>query len=69
LKVFSNVYYPAMKIVFPYCCISPKVVDGISKEEGTLELKHIPMDVAMDLFNQIMNSSGLSKADIEERKN
>ena len=69
LKVFSNVYYPAMKIVFPYCCITPKVVDGISKDEATLELTNMPMDVCMELFNQIMENSGLSKKAEEERKN
>lgn len=69
LKVFANVYYPAMKIVFPYCCITPKIVDGTSNEDGTLSLADIPMDVCMELFNQIMNESGLSKAKEEERKN
>ncbi len=69
LKVFSNVYYPAMKIVFPYCCITPKIIDGISKEEGTLSLTDVPMDVLMDLFNQIMENSGLSKKSEDERKN
>lgn len=69
LKVFSHVYYPAMKVVFPYCCIRPAIVDGVSKDDATLSLAEIPMDVCMDLFNQIMNASGLSKADTEERKN
>lgn len=69
LKVFANVYYPAMKIVFPYCCMTPKVIDGISTDEATLSIADIPMDICMDLFNQIMTNSGLSKAAEEEIKN
>ena len=69
LKVFSHVYYPAMKVVFPYCCIAPKIVDGPSKDDDTLSLADIPMDIAMDLFNQIMNASGLSKQAQAEIKN
>lgn len=69
LKIFGDVYYPAMKIVFPYCCINPKVVDGPSTDQTTLSLTDIPMEVAMNLFNQIMTESGLSDEAEEERKN
>ena len=69
LKVFANVYYPAMKVVLPYCCVSPAVVDGVSKDDSILSLTDIPMEVTMDLFNQIMATSGLTAEGEEERKN
>ena len=69
LKVFANVYYPAMKAVFPYCCITPKVTVGVSTDEGTLNIADVPMDVAMELFNEIMAVSGLSDKETENRKN
>lgn len=69
LKVFSNVYYPAMKVVFPYCSIEPKIVDGTSTDQESLSLKDIPIEVCMSLFKQIMDASGLSKEDEETRKN
>lgn len=69
LKLFANVYYPAMKVVFPYCCINPKVIDGVSTDKSTLSVKDIPMDVAMELYTRIMESSGLSdKGDAERKK-
>lgn len=68
LKVFSNVYYPAMKVVFPFCCLDPKVVDGISSDNSTLELVNMPMDVCMELFNKILAGSGLGDAEEEKRK-
>jgi len=69
LKVFADVYYPAMKVVFPYCCINPKVVDGVSTDPETLSLTDVPMDVLMDLFNEIMSISGLSDKEEQKRKN
>ncbi len=69
LKVFSDVYYPAIKVVFPYCCISPKVVDGTSTEKGALEIDNIPPEICIDLFSQIMRVSGISEEAEEIRKN
>ncbi len=69
LKVFSEVYYPAIKVVFPYCCINPKVIDGKSSDKSVIDVTEMPMDICMDLFAQIMDISGLSaKADEEIKK-
>jgi len=69
LKVFANVYYPAIKVVFPYCCVAPKVIVGVSTDSATLSIADIPMDVCMDLFNELMKISGLSEKEVENRKN
>ncbi len=69
LKIFSTMYYPAMKVVFPACCITPKVVDGVTTDKAILCLQDMPMEVCMDLFQQIMESSGLSETEEINRKN
>ena len=67
-KLFSNVYYPALKVVFPYCCVSPKVNDGPSTEPGVLNLETIPIPTCMKLFHLIMGLSGVSEEKEKERK-
>ena len=69
LKVFGSVYYPAMKIVFPFCCLDPKITAGTSTDNKTLELANVPMDVCMDLFNQILSGSGMGDKAEKTRKN
>ncbi len=69
LKIFSAMYYPAMKIVFPACCISPKVIDGITTDNSMLCIQDMPMEVCMELFQQIMENSGLSDKEEVDRKN
>ncbi len=69
LKVFSEVYYPAIKVVFPYCCISPKMIDGMSSDKSVISVADVPMDVCLDLFSQIMDISGLSSKAEEKQKN
>ena len=69
LKVFSNVYYPALKVVLPYCCIDPQMIDGVSTDEKTLSIQDVPMDVQMELFNKIMEVSGISDKAEDARKN
>ncbi len=54
LKVFSSMYYPAMRVVFPACCITPKVIDGSSTDSAVLCVKDIPMIVCLELIQQIM---------------
>ncbi len=69
LKIFSTMYYPAMKVVFPACCITPKVIDGETTDQTTLCLQDMPMEVCMELFQQIMEHSGLSDVEEVDRKN
>ncbi len=69
LKVFSSMYYPAMRVVFPACCITPKVIDGISTDNSVLCVKDMPMEICLELFQQIMEASGLSEKEEENRKN
>ena len=69
LKVFAQVYYPAMKVVFPYCCLDPKIMEGVSTDSSTLDLNTVPMDILMELFNQLMAVSGLTDDKEKERKN
>lgn len=69
LKVFSAMYYPAMKVIFPACCISPKIIDGVSSDKSVLCIQDMPMEVCMELFQQIMEASGLSEKEEISRKN
>ncbi len=69
LKVFSMMYYPAMKVVFPECCIKPKVIDGETTDKAVLCIQNMPMEVCMELFQQIMEVSGLSDKEEKFRKN
>ncbi len=69
LKVFGEIYYPAIKVVFPYCCVNPKIINGVSSDPKVISIDNVPMEICMDLFAQLMDASGLSeKADLE-RKN
>ncbi len=69
LKIFSTMYYPAMKVVFPACCTSPKIIDGVSTDKSVLCIQDMPMEVCMELFQQIMEHSGLSEKEEVDRKN
>lgn len=69
LKVFSTMYYPAMKVVFPYCCVSPKVIDGDATDPSIIPIKDLPFDVCLELFRHIMDVSGISEKAEKNRKN
>ncbi len=69
LKVFGEIYYPAIKVVFPYCCLNPKIINGVSSDPKVISIENVPMEICMDLFAQLMDASGLSGQAEEERKN
>lgn len=69
LKIFSSMYYPAMKVVFPACCVTPNIIDGESSDKSVLCIQDMPMEICMELFQQIMEVSGLSDKEEEDRKN
>lgn len=69
LKAFGSIYYPAMKVVFPKCCISPKVINGESTDKSVIQVSKMALDVAIPLLEEIMKISGLASKDDEDRKN
>lgn len=69
MKAFSSVYYPAIKVVLPECCIEPKIIDGVSTDAAVLSVKDIPPEVCMDILNAIMDISGLGPDSEKEIKN
>lgn len=69
IATFGKMYYPMMKVIFPMCCVNPKVIDGVSTDKATISVKNMPMDVCTLLFLKILNISGLTQEADEERKN
>ena len=62
---FGTTFYPMMKAVFPYCCVNPRITDGVSKD--SLNINDIPMTVCSEIFAKIMEISGFT-AEIQEKK-
>ena len=70
----KNQVLPMMKTFLPICCVSPKVTidfddPDLKRLDGdTIHLGDIPIKMASDLFNEILNVSGLTKVSEEDRK-
>ncbi len=69
MKVISDLYWPALKVVLPKCCISPKVIDGESTDPKVISVNRLGLDVGIILLDKIMALSGLGEIPEEERKN
>jgi hypothetical protein len=69
LAIFAKKLYPMMEVVFPACCIVPKVSLEETKDEDTIWIEEIPMSVSSKLLEEILHISGLKedkKGDKEE---
>lgn len=69
MKVISDLYWPALKVVLPKCCISPKVIDGESTDPKVISVNRLGLDVGIILLDKIMALSGLGEVAEEKRKN
>jgi hypothetical protein len=69
IKVISDMYYPAIKVVLPKCCISPRVIDGVSTDPKVIPVDRLDLAVEILLLDKIMAISGLDPAEEQERKN
>ena len=59
---FSNTIYPMIELVIPSCCIVPKVVTDEAKKSTTgVFIDDIPLDVLINLFNEILRVSGVEE--------
>ena len=69
LKIFGQVYYPAMKEVLPYCCLDPKVISGDSTDKSEISVSNIPIAIGIELLMKLLEISGLSDdAEVERKK-
>ena len=69
LKFISDVYYPALRVILPECCIMPKFIDGVSTDPNVISVDNLPMEIAVPLFDKLMMKSGLSPGnEAEEQK-
>ncbi len=66
LETFGEHYYPAMKIIFPKCCINPKV--SLTDRSDALQISRLPISVCSDLFLKILSMSGLTADSSKEIK-
>jgi hypothetical protein len=62
--------YPMMKAIIPKCIVEPKITDDdeIAKGEEYLHVDDIPFGSLVDLFNKIVELTGLEKSGEEARK-
>ena len=62
--------YPMMKAIIPKCIVEPQVVigDGIANEDQ-LHVDDIPFSSVVEIFNKVVEITGLDKLGDETRKN
>lgn len=68
MKLVSDLYWPALKVVLPICCISPRMIDGISTDKAVISVNRIKLEVGIELLDKIMAMSGLGEEKAENRK-
>ena len=69
MKIVSDLYWPALKIVLPKCCVNPRMIDGISTDPKVISVNQIKLEVGIALFDKILQVSGLGTDNDESRKN
>ena len=69
MKIISDLYWPALKVVLPKCCVSPKMIDGISTDPNVISVNRIKLEVGIELFDKILEISGLGTKNEKDRKN
>ncbi len=71
-KKMQDSIFPIMKIVLPACAVSPKITvdesDPNIKAKIAIHMRDLPFNVVLELFNQIMEISGLDERSEEIRK-
>ncbi len=71
-KKMQDSIFPIMKIVLPACSVSPKITvdddDPNIKAKTAIHMRDLPFNVVLELFNQIMEISGLDERSEEIRK-
>lgn len=69
MKLLKDVILPMMKLFLPMCTVSPRITFIISEEsDEVVHISDIPMVVASEVFKEILDLSGISKAAEEDRK-
>ena len=62
--------YPMMKAIIPKCIVEPLVVVGdVIANEDQLHVDDIPFGSVVELFNKVVEITGLDKQGDETRKN
>ncbi len=69
MKMISDLYWPALKVVLPKCCINPKFIDGVSTDPKVISVNRLKLEVGIELFDKILAASGLGKQAEQDRKN
>jgi hypothetical protein len=61
--------YPMMKAIVPKCIVEPRIVVGdVKPEEDQLHVDDIPFNSVVEIFNKIVEITGLDKLGDEDRK-
>jgi len=74
LKLASTVLIPMIKTFVPLCAVDPIITNDekdprLQQEVNILHMRNLPINVAGQLFNEILSVSGLGKKADEDRKN
>ena len=74
LKLASKVLIPMIKTFVPLCTVDPIITNDdqdprLKQEFNILHMRNLPINVAGQLFNEILSASGLGKKAEEDRKN
>jgi len=74
LRLASNVLIPMIKTFVPLCTVEPIITNDdkdvrLKQDVNILHMRNLPINVASQLFNEILSASGLGKTAEENRKN
>jgi len=74
LRMASKVLIPMIKTFVPLCTIEPIITNDdkdprLKQDVNILHMRQLPINVAGQLFNEILSASGLGKKADENRKN
>lgn len=58
---FGEVIYPMCEVMFPVCCISPKISLKKSSEADTIWIEDLPIDLINSLFEKVYTMAGNTK--------
>jgi len=73
LKLASKVLIPMIKTFVPLCTVEPIITNDdkdvrLKQDVNILHMRNLPINVAGQLFNEILSASGLGKTAEENRK-
>jgi len=68
MKLISDLYYPAIRVVLPKCGVNPRFIDAVSTDPKVIQVDRLALEVEIELFDKILALSGIGSEKEAERK-